>query len=169
MWCIFFILKTVYCVYSSESPQWGDSNENNNIPPCYRKTKEILIMPPNLVLLSTLTGSNYPCFEIIFMVPKVFEPLKFDSIFFYLKYYKIRLPHLTWPPFPIILHFLSEQFTWPFSMNCDSKLLKWVCIDLRTPPPFSKSPNGITPLAPYYTVVIACPRRTMSFNILKLA
>ena len=50
----------------------------HNIPPCYRKIKEILIMPPDLALLSTLTGSNYPCLELIFMVPKVFEPLKFD-------------------------------------------------------------------------------------------
>ena len=35
-------------------------------------------MLPDLVLLSTLNGSNYPCLELIFMVPKVFEPLKFD-------------------------------------------------------------------------------------------
>ena len=35
-------------------------------------------MPPDLVLQSTLIGSNYPCLELIFMVPKVFEPLKFD-------------------------------------------------------------------------------------------
>ena len=35
-------------------------------------------MPPDLALLSTLNGSNYPCLELIFMVPKVFEPLKFD-------------------------------------------------------------------------------------------
>ena len=35
-------------------------------------------MPPDLALLSTLIGSNYPCLELIFMVPKVFEPLKFD-------------------------------------------------------------------------------------------
>ena len=34
-------------------------------------------MPPDLALLSTLNGSNYPCLELIFMVPKVFEPLKF--------------------------------------------------------------------------------------------
>ena len=39
-------------------------------------------MPPVLALLSTLTGSNYPCLELIFMVPKVFEPLKFDCILF---------------------------------------------------------------------------------------
>ena len=49
-----------------------------NIPPYYRKIKEILIMTPDFPLLSTLIGSNYPCLELIFMVPKVFEPLKFD-------------------------------------------------------------------------------------------
>ena len=37
-------------------------------------------MSPDLALLSTLIGSNYPCLELIFMVPKVFEPLKFDCI-----------------------------------------------------------------------------------------
>ena len=35
-------------------------------------------MPPDLPLLLTLIGSNYPCLELIFMVPKVLEPLKFD-------------------------------------------------------------------------------------------
>ena len=35
-------------------------------------------MPPDVALLSALIGSNYPCLELIFMVPKVFEPLKFD-------------------------------------------------------------------------------------------
>ena len=38
-------------------------------------------MPPGLALLSTLNGSNYPCLELIFMVPKVFEPLKLDCIY----------------------------------------------------------------------------------------
>ena len=37
-------------------------------------------MPPDLALSSTLIGSNYPCLELMFMVPKVFEPLKFDCI-----------------------------------------------------------------------------------------
>ena len=37
-------------------------------------------MPPGLALSSTLSGSNYPCLELIFMVPKVFKPLKFDCI-----------------------------------------------------------------------------------------
>ena len=53
----------------------------HNIPPCYRKIKAILIMPPDLALLSTLIGSNYPFLELIFMVSKVFELLKFDCIF----------------------------------------------------------------------------------------
>ena len=51
----------------------------HNIPPCGR-ISEILIMPPDLALLSTLIGSNYPCLELIFMDPKVFEPLKFSCI-----------------------------------------------------------------------------------------
>ena len=37
-------------------------------------------MPHDLRLSSTLIGSNYPCLELIFMVPKVFQPLKFDCI-----------------------------------------------------------------------------------------
>ena len=49
----------------------------HNITSCYRKIKEILIMTPYLALLSTLSGSKYPCLELIFMV---FEPLKFDCI-----------------------------------------------------------------------------------------
>ena len=37
-------------------------------------------MHPDLGLLSTLIGWKYPCLELFFMVPKVFEPLKFDCI-----------------------------------------------------------------------------------------
>ena len=52
----------------------------HKIPPYYRKIKDILIMPPYLALLSTLIISNYPYLELVFMVPTVFEPLKFDCI-----------------------------------------------------------------------------------------
>ena len=38
-------------------------------------------MPPDLALLSTLISLNYPCLELIFMVSKVFEPMKFDCIY----------------------------------------------------------------------------------------
>ena len=40
--------------------------------------KDIPIRPSDLELLSSLISSNYPCLELIFMVPRVFEPLKFD-------------------------------------------------------------------------------------------
>ena len=35
-------------------------------------------MPPGMALIVTLCGSNYRCLEQIFMVPKRFEPSKFD-------------------------------------------------------------------------------------------
>ena len=53
----------------------------HNIPPCYRKIKEVLIMSPDLALLSTLIGLKYPCLELILMVPKMFEPFKFECIY----------------------------------------------------------------------------------------
>ena len=40
------------------------------------------VMLPELALRLTLISSNYPCLEGIFMVPKVFEPLKFYFIWF---------------------------------------------------------------------------------------
>ena len=54
----------------------------HNMPSCYKKSKKILIMTPDLALSSTIIGSNFPCLELIYMVPKVFEPLKFDCIIF---------------------------------------------------------------------------------------
>ena len=42
--------------------------------------EDINIKLPDLTLYSTLTGSNNPCLELIYMVPKVFEQLKFDYI-----------------------------------------------------------------------------------------
>ena len=62
----------------------------HNIPSCYRKS-EILNMPSDLALLSTLISSNYPCLELIVMVPKVFEPLKFDCILILFESHKRKL------------------------------------------------------------------------------
>ena len=45
-----------------------------------KKIEKISIMPPDLALSFTLISSNYPSLEHIFMVPKVFEPLKFYRI-----------------------------------------------------------------------------------------
>ena len=62
-----------------ESPRWGDSNENTQYTFMLKKNQEyIAFIPPDQALWSTLISSNSPCLELIFMVPKVFEPLKFD-------------------------------------------------------------------------------------------
>ena len=45
------------------------------------KRKYIPIMPPDLGQGLRLISSNYPCLKLIFMVPKVFEPLKFYCIY----------------------------------------------------------------------------------------
>ena len=73
----FFIIKMVYCVYTIESSRWGDSNENTNIPSFLKKIENIFVL--SLALWLTFICSNYPCLELIIMVPKVFEPLKFYS------------------------------------------------------------------------------------------
>ena len=73
----YFFLFMVYCVYTLESLRSGDSNENTQYTYMLKNRKYISIMHPDLALRLTLTGSNYPCLELIFMVPKVFEPLKF--------------------------------------------------------------------------------------------
>ena len=39
--------------------------------------KDIHIMPHGLALCLTFFSSNYPCLELIFMVPNVLEPLKY--------------------------------------------------------------------------------------------
>ena len=52
----------------------------HNIPSCQRKSKRYLYEASDLALYLTLIDSNYPCLELIFMVPKVFEPLKFGCI-----------------------------------------------------------------------------------------
>ena len=52
-----------------------------------KKKKDITIKPPDLALLSTLIGSNYPCLELIFIVPKVFEPLMFNCIFLFYHFF----------------------------------------------------------------------------------
>ena len=57
----------------------------HNIHLKYRTPKRypiiISIVPPGVALIVTFRGSNYRCLEQIFMVPKGFEPLKFDYIY----------------------------------------------------------------------------------------
>ena len=68
----FFALKMVYFVFSLESPRIYLHVKDNR--------KDMPTVPSVLVLCLTLISSNYPCLEHIFIVPKVFEPLKFDCI-----------------------------------------------------------------------------------------
>ena len=55
-----------------------------NIPLLYRKIertpRNYIHLPPDLVLGLVLSGSNYPCLEQIYVVPKMFELLRFDCI-----------------------------------------------------------------------------------------
>ena len=70
----------VYYVYSLESPQWCDSNENPTYVHVLENQRDPYYAPPDIALWLTLINSNYPSLELIFMVLKVFEPLKFDCI-----------------------------------------------------------------------------------------
>ena len=70
-------------MYSLESPLWGDSNEYKQHTFKIQITEKryltiISIVPPGVALLVTFQGSSYRCLEQIFMVPKGFEPSKFD-------------------------------------------------------------------------------------------
>ena len=49
-----------------------------NIPLFYRKLKRHPLIIP--ICLLTFSGSNYSCLEQISMVPKMFDPFKFDCI-----------------------------------------------------------------------------------------
>ena len=77
----YFIME-LYLV-SLESPHRGDSNEYTQHTIDVKEIKKSLnyrYLLPDLAPCLTLCGSNYPCLEQFSMVPKMFEPLKFDCI-----------------------------------------------------------------------------------------
>ena len=75
----------LYVVYSLELPRWGNSNEYIQHTIIAKKIEKVSLNNghwlPDLVPWLFLNGSNYPCLEQISMVPKMFEPLKFDYVF----------------------------------------------------------------------------------------
>ena len=77
-----FYDEIVCCVYSLESPHRGDSNEYTQHTIILLKIENFFInyrhLLPDLVPWLNLIGSNNPSLEQISMVPKMFEPLKFD-------------------------------------------------------------------------------------------
>ena len=78
-------------------------------------------MPPDLVLLSTLIGSNYPCLELIVIIPKVFEPLKFDCICFWIHKTVYSLYY-----FGILKVFSSSvRFKGSVYLSCPRGAIKW--------------------------------------------
>ena len=77
MKCILYVRITVAsCV---------DSNEYTEHTIIIHKTEKTSLnyihLPPDLVLLLTLSGSNYQYLEQVYMVPKIFELLRFDCIY----------------------------------------------------------------------------------------
>ena len=59
----------------------------HNIHLKYRTPKRyptvISIVPPGVALIVTFRGSNYCCLEQIIMIPKGFQPSKFDCIWYF--------------------------------------------------------------------------------------
>ena len=78
----FFYYEIVCCVYSLESPHWGDSNEYTQHTIIVWKSANISLnyryLLPYLAPWLTLIGSNYPYLKQTSMVPEMFEPLRFD-------------------------------------------------------------------------------------------
>ena len=60
-------------------------------------------MYPGLALSSAPIGSNYPCLELILMVPMVFEPLKFDCSLHFDKHQKNEIYSLNKLTAPTII------------------------------------------------------------------
>ena len=79
---VLFYYEIVCCVYSLESSHRGDSNEYTQHTIILLKIENTSInyrhLLPDLAPWLNLIGSNYPSLEQISMVPKMFEPLKFD-------------------------------------------------------------------------------------------
>ena len=75
----------VCCVHSLESPHRGDSNKYTQHTIIVKKIEKITLnyryLLPELVPWLTLSGSSYPCLERISMVPKMFEPFRFDCMY----------------------------------------------------------------------------------------
>ena len=72
-------------MYSLESLHQGDANEYTQHTIIVKKIEKTSLnyqhLLPDLAQLLTLSGSNYPYPEQVSVVPKMFEPLKFDCNF----------------------------------------------------------------------------------------
>ena len=79
--CFFLPWKSLLCVLIriAWSGQFQRIHPTNHlISKIEKPSLNNLHLPSDLELWLTLSGSSYPCLEQISMIPKVFEPLKFD-------------------------------------------------------------------------------------------
>ena len=75
---LIFFNRTVYCVFSLETPQRGDSNEYTNIPLSISKRKSPEIIQTTIMFF--LLGNLKRVPNSHGKEPSVFEPLKFYCV-----------------------------------------------------------------------------------------
>ena len=103
-------IMKLYVVYSLELPHQGDSNEYTQHTIIMKELKKSLYycyLLPDLAPGLTLSGSNYPYLEQFSMVPKLFEPLKFDCI-------SIQTPSIINTPDRILIGLIKQNFSASF-------------------------------------------------------
>ena len=80
-----FYCEIICCMYSLVLPhqvyfKWVNSAYNYRVENKRKSVNYHYLLPDQTPWL-TLSGSNYPCFEQLSMVPKIFQPLKFECTF----------------------------------------------------------------------------------------
>ena len=106
----------ICCVYSLKSPRWGDFNieailmRTHSIPSCQRKSKKIPVLGRLTWRYDLDSLSRTAPVQTFFIVPKLFEPSKFDCI------QRLSL-------FPI--HTYSICYYDNMLICCKSKIIPW--------------------------------------------
>ena len=77
---VFFYKNGILCLHIRIASMRRFSCEHTIYLQVKENRKYIPTVPSDLTQGLTLISTNYPCLELIFMVPKVFKPLKFDCI-----------------------------------------------------------------------------------------
>ena len=104
-----------------------------------KKSLNYRYLLPDLAPWLTLSGSNYPCLEQFSMVPKMFEPLKFDCMYT-MWAYRINLE--TKCVSSEIKHIIIITVMSPFPGNCLTRVIlslaeyseskaQYTCVDLH--------------------------------------
>ena len=72
----------MYALYTHYSHLINEYTQHTIIeePEGWKDIPKLSLLPPDQTLWFILSGSNYLCLEQICIVPKMFEPMKFDYI-----------------------------------------------------------------------------------------